>query len=66
LIKILKKKWYKLARSSWSHMQYVFEDKTITVPVHANRDIWRWLLRTILKQAWISHEEFLEILKINN
>jgi len=62
----LKKKWYKLDRISGSHHQYIFDDKTITIPVHANQDIWRWLLRTILKQSTISHQEFLEIMNINN
>jgi len=66
LIKILKKKWYILDRVSWSHHQYIFEDKTITIPVHWNKDIWRWLLRTILKQSSISHKDFLDIMDINN
>ncbi|MDD2871225.1 MAG: type II toxin-antitoxin system HicA family toxin [Candidatus Gracilibacteria bacterium] len=55
-----------MVRFSGSHHQFIYEDKTITILVHNGRDIGRGLLRTILKQGGISHEEFLDILGVNN
>ena len=66
LIKVLKKKWFELKRVKWSHYNFSNWKDDITIPFHNSKDIWRWLLRTILKQSSISHKEFLDIIWINN
>ncbi len=66
LVKLLKKRWYELKRIKWSHYHFYYEWKILTIPFHNWKDIWRWLLRKILKQANFDHEEFLKDLWVNN
>jgi len=65
LIKLLKKRWFELDRVKWSHYHFLYKGIPVTIPVH-NKDIWRGLLRNILKQAWITHEDFLNDLWVDN
>ena len=51
LIKILKKDGWKIDRINGSHHILKKEDKTITVPVHSNRDIPNGTYNAIIKQA---------------
>lgn len=64
LIKILGKFGFKAARQKGSHVYLKHDDGRCTVvPVHANREIGRGLLKRILNEAEISREEFLEKFK---
>jgi predicted RNA binding protein YcfA (HicA-like mRNA interferase family) len=59
LCKILEKKGFKMIHGKGSHFRFKHPDGMRTVvPVHANEDIGRGLLRAILKQTKISREEY--------
>lgn len=64
LIKILKKAGFVHDRTEGSH--YIFfretDKRTVSVPVHKGRDLGRGLLASILRDADISLEEFLQML----
>ena len=51
LVKLLMGKGWELDRICGSHHIMVKDDKTITVPVHDNKDLNQNLLNKLLKQA---------------
>jgi predicted RNA binding protein YcfA (HicA-like mRNA interferase family) len=55
LINILKRYWFEEHSWVWSHctMKNNFTNKRVTIPVHSNKVIWRWLLTAIIKQTWL-------------
>jgi predicted RNA binding protein YcfA (HicA-like mRNA interferase family) len=64
LIKILEKEGFKVIRQKGSHVIMINEKKTrIVVPVHPGKDIKPGLLRAILREAEVSRESFLKLLK---
>lgn len=64
VIKILKKKGYILDRIHGSHHVFIRESdqKSVSVPVHAGRDLGRGITLAILKDADITVDEFLRLL----
>ncbi len=59
LCRFLEKEGFKLIRKKGSHCFYKHSDgRTTVVPVHANKDIKKGLLRGILNEIKISREEF--------
>lgn len=64
LIRVLKKKGWKLARSKGSHHHFTHPDSpnVITVAIHA-KDVKRGTLSGILADAGIDRDEFLRLLK---
>ena len=64
LIRVLEQKGWRLARSKGSHDHFAHPESpnVVSVPVHA-RDLKRGTLAGILKDADISREEFLRLLK---
>jgi len=64
LIKILEKSGFKVIRQKGSHVIMINDRKTrIVIPVHPGKDIKPGLTRAILREAGISREKFLKILK---
>jgi predicted RNA binding protein YcfA (HicA-like mRNA interferase family) len=64
LIKILEKEGFKVIRQKGSHVIMINEKKTrIVVPVHPGKDIKPGLSRAILREAGVSRESFLKLLK---
>lgn len=65
LIKVLKKKKFILQRVHGSHHIFIrIEDKlTVSVPIHRGRDLGRGITLAILKDAKISPDEFVRLLK---
>jgi predicted RNA binding protein YcfA (HicA-like mRNA interferase family) len=63
LIRVLERNGWRLARSKGSHHHFTHPENPsiISVPVHA-RDMKRGTIADILKDAGISHEEFLRLL----
>ncbi|MBI2543131.1 MAG: type II toxin-antitoxin system HicA family toxin [Candidatus Aenigmarchaeota archaeon] len=58
LIKILNKKGFTFKRQKGSHAQLEDnEDRRVTVPIHM-KEIGRWLLSRILRDAEISRDEY--------
>ena len=51
LVKRMEKAGWKLSRITGSHHVMAKGAKTVTVPVHANRDIPKGLLMRLLKEA---------------
>jgi len=59
LCKILEKLGFEMIHGKGSHMRFKHPDgRRTVVPVHANEDIGRGLLREILKQIKVSREEY--------
>jgi len=64
IIKILIKKNFKIKRRKGSHIQLEDnEGRRVTVPIHSSRKIGRGLLRKIMRDAEISREELIRLLK---
>lgn len=63
-INVLKRKGFVLHRVRGSHHIYVrkSDQLSVSVPVHAGRDLGRGIMRALLKDAEITLEEFLEFL----
>jgi predicted RNA binding protein YcfA (HicA-like mRNA interferase family) len=64
LIKILERQGFKVIRQKGSHVILINDKKTrIVVPMHPGKDLKPGLTRTILREAGISREKFLKLLK---
>lgn len=65
LIKVLTKKGFKLNRVSGSHHILVNTETQITVsiPVHKGKTLGRGITLAIIKDAGLTAEEFLKLLK---
>jgi predicted RNA binding protein YcfA (HicA-like mRNA interferase family) len=64
LVKVLGLRGFEVVRIEGSH--HVMRDsagRRTVVPVHGNEDVWRPLLREILRQADISVADYLLLLK---
>lgn len=64
LIRVLEQKGWRLARSKGSHHHFMHPENLsiVSVPVHP-RDLKRGTLSGVLKDAGISREEFLDVLR---
>jgi predicted RNA binding protein YcfA (HicA-like mRNA interferase family) len=64
LVKILEKEGFKIIRQKGSHVIMINSRKTrIVLPVHPGKDIKPGLIRAIIREAGISREKFLKLLK---
>jgi len=64
LIKILQRTGFKIIRQKGSHVIMMNDQKIRTViPVHPGKDVKPGLIRAIIKEAGLSREEFLKLLK---
>ena len=64
LIKILEKEGFKVIRQKGSHVIMINSKKNrIVIPVHPGKDIKPGLIRAILREAGISREKLLKLLK---
>jgi predicted RNA binding protein YcfA (HicA-like mRNA interferase family) len=62
VIKVLEKLGFVFVRQKGSHRIYVKGNIVITIPYH-NKDLKKGTLRAIIKQAGLSVEEFLKLLR---
>ncbi len=64
LVKTLLKNWYYIDHQTWSHIIFYKNDNNdpIVIPNH-NRDLKLWTLKNILKQANLSTDDLIEILR---
>lgn len=51
LIKLLNKEGWKLDRVIGSHYIMVKDEKTLSIPVHSNKDLSKGLLHSLMKQG---------------
>jgi predicted RNA binding protein YcfA (HicA-like mRNA interferase family) len=64
LVKILEKSGFKVVRQKGSHVILMDSRKTrIVIPVHPGKDIKPGLIRAVIREAGISREKFLKLLK---
>jgi predicted RNA binding protein YcfA (HicA-like mRNA interferase family) len=64
LMRALERAGFLAVRRKGSHVRLRHPDgRVVTVPVHAGRDIGRGLLRKILRDAELTREEFLGLLR---
>jgi predicted RNA binding protein YcfA (HicA-like mRNA interferase family) len=64
LIKILGRQGFKVIRQKGSHIILINEEKTrIIIPMHPGKDLKPGLIRAIIREAGISRENFLKLLK---
>lgn len=65
LIKVLEKKGFKLNRINGSHHILIHPEKhiTLSVPVHKGKTLGKGITLSIIKDAGITIEEFLKLLK---
>jgi len=63
LIRALEKTGFEFVRQTGSHRTFenAITDRMVTVPVHP-RELPRWLLKKIIKDAGLTEEEFRELL----
>ena len=63
VVRVLQKAGFQSVRQRGSHVRLHHADgRVVTVPVHAQQDVGRGLLRKILRDADLSPEEFIELL----
>jgi len=64
LIKILQKAGFRVIRQKGSHAIMMNDRKVrIVIPIHPRKDVKPGLIRAIIKEAGLSREEFLKLLK---
>lgn len=64
IIKILQRQGFTVVRQKGSHAILINNEKTrIVVPVHPGKDLKPGLTSAIIREAGISHEKFLKLLK---
>ena len=64
LIKTLNRQGFKVIRQKGSHIILINEQKMrIVIPMHPGKDLKPGLVRAIIREAGISREEFLKLLK---
>ena len=65
VIRVLKQIGFIKARQTGSHIILVDKENKniIVVPIHANKDIKKGILRSIIKQSGLTVKEFLNLLK---
>ena len=53
IIRVIENDGWKEARQKGSHIQFKHPNKagTVTIPYHGNKDVPKWLVDSILKQA---------------
>lgn len=63
-VRVLEKVGFFLARQSGSHRIYKnAEGQRVTVPYHSGKELHPKILKNILRDAHMTHEEFLELMK---
>jgi len=64
VLRVLRKLGFYLVRQRGSHVRLKHDDgRVVTVPVHRGRQIGQGLLRKILRDAELSREEFIRIMR---
>lgn len=55
--------WYNIVRQNWSHVLFSNWKLIFPVPKHWDKDISIWVENKIMKNIWLSAEEFKNIKK---
>lgn len=55
--------WYEVeARGGHRAFEHPYKRGKVTVPIHGGKDVPRWVLERVLKQAGLAANEFLKLL----
>ena len=63
LVKILEGQGYTKARQRGSHAQYEKNGNVVTVPIHHGKPVGRGILRKIMRDMELSHDEFIKLVE---
>lgn len=63
IVRALERAGFVRGRQAGSHLRMHRGDTDVTVPLHGPRDVKRGTLASILRQAELSVDEFLDLLK---
>ena len=64
LIRALEKAGFQVIRQKGGHVRMKHPDgRVVTIPVHSGQDIGRGLLRKVLRDAELTRDEFVALLK---
>ncbi|MEA3459091.1 MAG: type II toxin-antitoxin system HicA family toxin [Chloroflexota bacterium] len=64
LVRALEKAGFQVIRQKGGHVRMKHPDgRVVTVPVHPGRDIGRGLLRKVIRDAELTRDEFIALLK---
>jgi predicted RNA binding protein YcfA (HicA-like mRNA interferase family) len=64
LVRALEKAGFQVIRQKGSHVRMKHpEGRVVTVPVHPGQDVGRGLLRKVLRDAELTRDEFMALLK---
>jgi predicted RNA binding protein YcfA (HicA-like mRNA interferase family) len=64
LVCVLEKAGFQVVRQKGSHVRMKHPDgRVVTVPIHSGQDIGRGLLRKVLRDAELTRDEFVALLK---
>ncbi|NJM72454.1 MAG: type II toxin-antitoxin system HicA family toxin [Scytonema sp. RU_4_4] len=64
VISALKKVGFQVVRQKGSHVRMQHEDgRVVTIPVHAGKTLGKGLLRKILRDAELTRDEFIALLR---
>ncbi len=55
--------WYEIVRQNGSHVLFSNWKNTMPVPRHWNKDISIWVEKKIIKNTWLTTEEFKWVLR---
>jgi predicted RNA binding protein YcfA (HicA-like mRNA interferase family) len=55
--------WYKVIRQNWSHVLFCKWNIIFPVPKHWWQSISIWIENKIIKNLWLSKEQFKDLLK---
>ena len=61
IIRKLKKLWFEWPFPWWKHVHMIKGDLVIPVPFHWWKELWVWLMSTIITEIWISRDERLAL-----
>ncbi len=65
VVRALERGGFEVVRSSGSHHRLVHRDdprRATTIPIHKRKDLPRWMLAAIIRQAGFTPEEFSELI----
>ena len=60
--KKLLKLWFVLKRQAkWSHQIWIKDKNIIILPNHWNKNISKWVIKSIINKLWITNKEFKDL-----
>ena len=61
VINKLLKLWFSGPIYWWRHAHMKKKSKIIPIPIHWWKEIWVWLISMIIKEIWITRDEWIDL-----